>query len=70
MTPETQRALVEALRKAIAVADEARIEWDRAPSGMRAGKILIALAGGVPGYRADIDGIHAALARAEKEGTP
>ena len=50
-----------ALRSAIKVAEEARVEWDEAPSGMRAGKILIALSGALPGYRADIDAIHAAL---------
>jgi hypothetical protein len=51
-----------ALKKAIKVADEARDEWDKAPSGMRAGKILIALSGNCPGYRKDIDEIHAAIA--------
>ena len=56
---------VDALKAAIRIADEAREEWDRAPSGMRAGKILIALAGGCPGYRADIDAIHAVLKAAE-----
>ena len=53
--------LKEALQRAIKIADEAREEWDKAPSGMRAGKLLIALAGDCPGYRADIDEIHAAL---------
>lgn len=52
-----------ALRSAIKIADEARDEWDKAPSGMRAGKIIIALSGRLPGYRADIDAIHAALIR-------
>lgn len=55
-----------ALAHAIKVAEEAREEWDEAPSGMRAGKILIALAGGCPGYRRDIDDIHEALARSTK----
>jgi hypothetical protein len=55
------KKLTEALERAIKVADEAREEWDKAPSGMRAGKILIALSGGCPGYRHDIDEIHAAL---------
>lgn len=54
-----------ALQSAIAVADEARREWDAAPNGMRAGKILIALAGGCRGYRADIDKIHAAAGTAK-----
>ena len=52
----------EALAAAIKVADEVRDEWDRAPSGIKAGKLLIALSGHLPGYRADIDAIHAALA--------
>lgn len=53
--------LRKALASAIKIAGEARREWDAAPGGMRAGKILIALAGGAKGYRADIDAIHAAL---------
>lgn len=55
--------LVGALLAARSVAEEARVEWDQAPSGMRAGKILIALSGVAPGYRADIDAIHATIAR-------
>lgn len=51
-----------ALASAIRVADEARDEWDAAPEGMKAGKLLIALSGHLPKYRADIDAIHAALA--------
>jgi urease accessory protein UreF len=51
----------EALKAAIKVAAESQREWDAAPSGMKAGKLLIALAGGLPKYRADIDEIHAAL---------
>lgn len=54
--------MAEALRTAVRVAAEAAEEWDKAPSGMRAGKILLALAGRVPGYRQDTDAIHAALA--------
>ena len=54
-------SLAAALRSAIAVADEAVTEWDRAPSGARPGKILMALAGRLPGYRKDTDLIHAAL---------
>lgn len=48
---------------ALEVADQAREEWDMAPSGMRAGKLLIALAGGLKGYRIDIDAIHANRAK-------
>lgn len=54
----------QALARAILVAEEARQEWDVAPAGMRAGKILCALSGRLPGYRADIDEIHTALAAA------
>lgn len=57
--------IAQALQRAIMVADEARQEWDDAPSGMRAGKIIIALSGNLPGYRADIDEIHAALHAAQ-----
>lgn len=60
----TEGELLAALVLAIKVADEARKEWDGAPSGMRAGKILIALSGGLPGYRQDTDAIHAVLAKA------
>lgn len=56
--------LFNALQAAIDIAEEARREWDAAPSGMRAGKLLIALAGGCPGYRADIDAIHMTLTKA------
>jgi hypothetical protein len=58
--PDTA-SLAAALTSAIAVADEAVTEWDRAPSGARPGKILMALAGHLPGYRKDTDLIHAAL---------
>jgi hypothetical protein len=58
--PDTA-SLAAALTSAIAIADEAVTEWDRAPSGARPGKILMALAGHLPGYRKDTDLIHAAL---------
>jgi hypothetical protein len=57
--------LAEALEAALKIADEARKEWDEAPTGMRAGKLLIALSGGLRGYRADIDAIHDTLAAYE-----
>lgn len=47
-----------ALDSAVAIASEAAEEWDKAPSGMRAGKILLALCGHVNGYRADITAFH------------
>ena len=61
--PDTA-SLAAALTSAIAVADEAVTEWDRAPSGARPGKILMALSGRLPGYRKDTDLIHAALYQA------
>ena len=64
---QREAELVEALIGAIKIAHEARIEWDKAPSGMKAGKLLIALSGNLPGYRADIDKIHAALLSKQQE---
>ena len=58
--------LREALRKAIAIANLARREWDAAPEGARAGKLLIALSGLFRGYRDDIDEIHNALAASDR----
>lgn len=49
------------LASAVKIAGEAAEEWDKAPAGMRAGKILLALAGHRRGYRPDTDAIHAAL---------
>lgn len=62
------RRLLAALRLAIKVAGDAQEEWDKAPSGMRAGKILIALAGGCPRYRQDTDEIQAAARLETSEG--
>jgi hypothetical protein len=61
--PDTA-SLAAALTSAIAIADEAVTEWDRAPSGARPGKILMALSGRLPGYRKDADLVHAALYQA------
>lgn len=58
--------LLTALKTAVKVAGEAADEWDKAPEGMKAGKLLIALSGGLPGYRRDIDAIHAALAKMDR----
>lgn len=55
------RRMRELLVSAVKIADEAAEEWDKAPAGMRAGKILLALAGHRKGYRPDTDAIHAAL---------
>lgn len=49
------------LASAVKIAGEAADEWDTAPTGMRAGKIILALAGRIPGYRADTDAIRQAL---------
>lgn len=51
-----------ALASAVKIASEAAEEWDKAPEGMRAGKILLALAGHRRGYRPDTDRIHRVLA--------
>ena len=59
--------LLAALKAAVKIADEARDEWDAAPSGMKPGKLLIALSGHLRGYRSDIDAIHNAIAKAEAE---
>lgn len=58
---ERARRAEAALASAVKIAGEAADEWDKAPEGMRAGKIIMALAGHVPGYRADTDAIHAAI---------
>lgn len=50
------KSLKEALEKVINLAKEAHREWD-SDNDPRVGKILIALAYGHPGYRADIDAI-------------
>jgi hypothetical protein len=66
-SPSEVERLRTALSTAIKVAEEAAREWDTAPEGMRAGKLLLALAGHVKGYRADIDSIHAALTSQEPQ---
>lgn len=59
-------ALRTALQSAIKIASEAADEWDKAPAGMKAGKLLLALCGHLKGYRADIDAVHATLAESMK----
>ncbi len=56
--------LLAALKSAVKVAGDAATEWDNAPEGMRAGKIIIALAGELKGYRSDTDAIHRTIAEA------
>lgn len=55
--------LAGALEATLNVAEEARKEWDAAPQGMKAGKLLCALTDKNINYRADISAIHAALAK-------
>lgn len=57
--------LVTALKAAVSIASEAAREWDAAPSGMKAGKLLLALCGHLRGYRPDIEAIHAVIAKFE-----
>lgn len=49
-----------ALETAVRVADEALQEWDKAPEGMRPGKLLLALCTRRLHYRDDITAMHAA----------
>lgn len=56
--------MLAALRSAVTVANEAAEEWDKAPAGMRAGKILLALAGHRHRYRPDTDAIHLLIEKA------
>jgi hypothetical protein len=67
MKAENVQALVDALRSVVKIADEAAQEWD-SDNDMRVGKILAALCGRLPHYRADIDAIHAALKPFQKGG--
>jgi hypothetical protein len=62
---ERIKQLEDALETAVKVADEARDEWDAAPSGMRAGKLLIALSNRRMNYRHDITTMHAARRKKE-----
>jgi hypothetical protein len=63
---EQNQKLRSALDQAVEVAGEAADEWDAAPDGMKAGKLLVALAGRLKGYRPDIDQIHA-VAKGDRE---
>jgi hypothetical protein len=57
-------SIASALSSAIAIANEAVTEWDRAPASARPGKLLMALAGRAPGYRKETDLVHAAMFQA------
>lgn len=61
----TMPEVFEALKHAVRIAGEAQKEWDAAPDGMKAGKLLIALAGGIPGYKYHTDLIHELIKRLE-----
>jgi len=56
----TARKVVEAARLQVQIAKEAHAEWDR-DNESRVGKLLLAMAGHIPGYRPETDAIHAAL---------
>lgn len=65
-----QTKLKQAMRAidlAIKIAEEAREEWDKAPSGMKAGKLLIALIDPSLRYRDDITEMHNIRALLKKE---
>lgn len=65
--PSEVQKLAKALETAVRVAGEARLEWDRAPNGMKAGKLLIALSDPSINYRADITEMHSALSSTRKD---
>lgn len=54
---EERDQLRRALDSFAQIADEAATQWDN-DNDARVGKMLIAMAGRVPGYRADIEAIH------------
>lgn len=56
--------LLEALESFVALSSYTHSEWD-ADNDARVGKMLLALSGSLRGYRADIDKIHAAIAKAK-----
>lgn len=58
------KKLIVAFHTAMKVASEARKEWDKAPDGMKAGKLLIALIDPRLHYRQDITDMHAAFSEA------
>lgn len=60
--------LLEAMETFAKIAAEAREHWD-ADADSKVGKLLKAMAGDLPGYRADIDAAHKAIARM-KEAQP
>jgi hypothetical protein len=58
---------IRALDLAIKIAEDARKEWDEAPSSMKAGKILIAMIDPSLRYRHDITEMHEIRAFLKKE---
>ncbi len=62
---EQNRQLQKALETAVKVCDEAFVHWD-ADRDMKVGKYLNAMSGGLKGYRADIDEMHATRNAAAK----
>lgn len=65
-TVQSQAATIAVLRDALEtfvnIAEEAFRNWDK-DNDPRVGKLLLALSGHAPRYRADIDAIHALRAR-------
>ncbi len=57
--------LLEALETMVKVADEAHQHWD-ADRDMKVGKYLLAMAGNLKGYRADLTKVHEVIAKAKK----
>jgi len=58
--------LEQALRTFVTISFEAHLEWD-ADNDSRVGKLLLAMAGKLEGYRGDITAIHALLAALKQE---
>lgn len=52
------------LQKLETICDEIFERWDK---DMRSGKLLLALAGRLPGYRPDVDAVRAALTAGERQ---
>jgi hypothetical protein len=65
MMNRLEQELLKALKAAVDIAREAVGELEAEPSGIKAKKLLLALAGFTPHDRPEIAKIHAAIAKAE-----
>jgi hypothetical protein len=65
----TQADLLAACCALVQAARDAHEHWD-ADRDMKVGKLLMAMAGRLPGYRPNLDVAHAAIARAEGRPAP